>query len=156
MELRIVELAHKRGLTITDIAKMIGISRVNLSNSLNGNPTLSRLKEVARILNVDVTELFKPASNKVVKGYIECDYKIVKIDNLKSLRALITNLDIDVCSFSVEKETMVYLMSLKRAFESTYGKDFTIDDFLIQMSASVEEGDCAVWEEFCKIQNEEK
>ena len=155
MELRIVELAHKRGLTITDIAKMIGISRVNLSNSLNGNPTLSRLREVAQILNVDVSELFKPASNQSVQGYIECDDKIVKVDNLKGLRAFIAEIDTDNCSLSIEKETMVYLMTLKKAFEATYGKAFTLDDFLVQMAASVEEGDCAVWEEFCKMQTEE-
>lgn len=59
MELRVVELAHAKGLTMADIAKEIGISRVNLSNSLNGNPTLSRLKEVAKILGVEVAELFK-------------------------------------------------------------------------------------------------
>lgn len=44
---------------MADIAKQIGISRVNLSNSLNGNPTLSRLSEVAKILDVEVAELFK-------------------------------------------------------------------------------------------------
>ena len=54
MELRISELARQRGMTIADIAKEIGISRVNLSNSLNGNPTLSRLREVAKVLNVEV------------------------------------------------------------------------------------------------------
>ena len=59
MELRVVELAHAKGLTMADIAKQIGISRVNLSNSLNGNPTLSRLSEVAKILGVSVRELFK-------------------------------------------------------------------------------------------------
>jgi transcriptional regulator with XRE-family HTH domain len=59
MELRVVELAHAKGLTMADIAKQIGISRVNLSNSLNGNPTLSRLSEVAKILGVEVAELFK-------------------------------------------------------------------------------------------------
>lgn len=52
MELRVVELAHQRGLTMPDIAKKVGISRVNLSNSLNGNPTLSRLSEVAKILEL--------------------------------------------------------------------------------------------------------
>ena len=52
MELRVVELTHAKGLTMADIAKQIGISLVNLSNSLNGNPTLSRLSEVAKILDV--------------------------------------------------------------------------------------------------------
>ena len=58
MKLKITELAHQRGMTMSDIAKLIGISRVNLSNSLNGNPTLSRLEDVARILHVEVPDLF--------------------------------------------------------------------------------------------------
>lgn len=86
MELRVVELAHQRGLTMSDIAKKVGISRVNLSNSLNGNPTLSRLTEVAKILGVEVSELFKPASTqKVVSGYLEYNGRIVKIDSIDAL-----------------------------------------------------------------------
>ena len=94
MELRVVELAHQRGLTMADIAKQIGISRVNLSNSLNGNPTLSRLTEVAKILSVEVSELFKPSStDKVVSGYLECDGRIVKIDSLDAVKRFITDVE---------------------------------------------------------------
>ena len=90
MELRVVELAHAKGLTMADIAKQIGISRVNLSNSLNGNPTLSRLTEVANILRVEVSELFKPASTqKVVSGYLECDGRIVKVDSLDAVKRFV-------------------------------------------------------------------
>lgn len=86
MELRIKELAHQRNMTIGDIAKRIGISRVNLSNSINGNPTLSRLREVAQILNVEVAELFKPSKEKKVSGYLEYEgniYKVASIEDVK-------------------------------------------------------------------------
>ena len=90
MELRVVELAHAKGLTMADIAKQIGISRVNLSNSLNGNPTLSRLSEVAKILDVEVAELFKPTStSKTVSGYLEYDGRIVKVDSLDAVKRFI-------------------------------------------------------------------
>ena len=90
MELRVVELAHAKGLTMADIAKQIGISRVNLSNSLNGNPTLSRLREVAKILGVEVSELFKPTSTgKEVRGYLECDGRIVRINSLDDIRRFV-------------------------------------------------------------------
>ncbi len=46
MELRVVEVVHAKRLTTANITKQISISRVSLSNSLNGNPTLSRLREV--------------------------------------------------------------------------------------------------------------
>lgn len=96
MELRVVELAHQRGLTMSDIAKKVGISRVNLSNSLNGNPTLSRLTEVAKILGVEVSELFKPASTqKVVSGYLEYENRIYKVTSLDDLKLFIINVEGD-------------------------------------------------------------
>ena len=94
MELRVVELAHAKGLTMADIAKQIGISRVNLSNSLNGNPTLSRLAEVAKILDVEVAELFKPTSTgKTVSGYLEYDGRIVKVDSLEAIKRFISEME---------------------------------------------------------------
>ena len=93
MELRISELARQRGMTIADIAKEIGISRVNLSNSLNGNPTLSRLREVAKVLNVEVSELFKPANMPQVSGYLEYRGVITKIESLDALKELINKID---------------------------------------------------------------
>lgn len=94
MELRVVEIAHAKGLTMADIAKQIGISRVNLSNSLNGNPTLSRLREVAKILGVEVSELFRPATtDKQVSGYLEYDGRIVKIDSLDAVKRFIAEVE---------------------------------------------------------------
>ena len=93
MELRISELARQRGMTIADIAKEIGISRVNLSNSLNGNPTLSRLREVAKVLNVEVSELSKPANLPQLSGYLEYRGVITKIESLDALKEFINKID---------------------------------------------------------------
>ena len=93
MELRISELARQRGMTIADIAKEIGISRVNLSNSLNGNPTLSRLKEVAKVLSVEVSELFKPANLPQVSGYLEYRGEITKVESLDALKEFVNKID---------------------------------------------------------------
>ena len=94
MELRVVELAHAKGLTMADIAKQIGISRVNLSNSLNGNPTLSRLAEVAKILDVEVSELFKPSvTSYAVSGYLEFNGRIVKVDSLDAVKRFIAEVE---------------------------------------------------------------
>ena len=94
MELRVVELAHAKGLTMADIAKQIGISRVNLSNSLNGNPTLSRLTEVAKILDVEVSELFKPSvTSYAVSGYLEFNGRIVKVDSLDAVKRFVAEVE---------------------------------------------------------------
>ena len=86
MELRVVELAHAKGLTMADIAKQIGISRVNLSNSLNGNPTLSRLSEVAKIFKPSVTSC-------AVSGYLEFNGRIVKVDSLDAIKRFISEME---------------------------------------------------------------
>lgn len=93
MELRISELAKQRGMTIADIAKEIGISRVNLSNSINGNPTLSRLREVANILHVEVSELFKKPNIPQVKGYLEYAGEIIKIESIEAVKDFIKNIE---------------------------------------------------------------
>lgn len=152
MKLKITELAHQRGMTMSDIAKLIGISRVNLSNSLNGNPTLSRLEEVARILHVDVPDLFVKEEKTLVSGYLEYANKIVKIDSIEGLRAISAEIDTDGEQITLRKETIECLVALKKAYESVYNRTFDFDSFLVQMSASVEEGDIAVWEEYCKYQ----
>lgn len=66
MGLRIKEVCKEKHISLADVAKQIGINPVTLSQSLNGNPTLSRLQEVADVLGVDVSELFeKPVENDI-------------------------------------------------------------------------------------------
>ena len=93
MELRVSELAKQRGMTIAEIAKQIGISRVNLSNSINGNPTLSRLKEVADILHVEVSELFRRPNQPQVKGYLEYGGEIVKVESLDAVKEFVKKIE---------------------------------------------------------------
>ena len=59
MDLRIKEVIKEKGMTITELADKMGINRVNLSNMVNGNPTVETLNKIALALNVPVTELFE-------------------------------------------------------------------------------------------------
>lgn len=59
-------------------------------------------------------------------------------------------------AFRLRKETVNYLQDMKRAFELSYGRDFSNDDFIRQMAASVEAGDPSCWEIFCKLQMTQK
>lgn len=47
MDLRIKEVIKERGMTITELADKMGINRVNLSNMVNGNPTVETLNKIA-------------------------------------------------------------------------------------------------------------
>lgn len=59
-------------------------------------------------------------------------------------------------AFRLKKENVKYLQDMKRAFEISYAKDFSNDEFIRQLVASVEEGDPAVWDIFCKLQATEQ
>lgn len=66
-ELRITEILRSRGMTQTDLAEVIGISRVGLSKAINGNTTIGTLKKIATALDVPLAELFAPEPEGVIK-----------------------------------------------------------------------------------------
>lgn len=70
MNFRIKEICREKGIMLKDLASMIGITEVGLSKSLNGNPNISRLEEIATALGVPVTELF----DKPKEGVIHCPH----------------------------------------------------------------------------------
>ena len=59
MDLRIKEVIKERGMTITELADKMGINRVNLSNMVNGNPTVETLNKIADAIGCPVTELLE-------------------------------------------------------------------------------------------------
>jgi transcriptional regulator with XRE-family HTH domain len=85
--LRIKEILKQQGKTMQELADVIGINRVNLSNSLNGNPTLERLKQVADCLDVDVKDLFISTKSTPLEiiGIIKCNGEIFDINNFNDL-----------------------------------------------------------------------
>lgn len=78
MNLRIKEICRERGIMLKDLASIIGITEVGLSKSLNGNPDINRLEEIANALEVPITELF----DKPKEGVIYCPHcgKEIKLD----------------------------------------------------------------------------
>lgn len=58
---RIKELLKERGITISSLAEQIGTTQTSLSRALgeNGNPTYETLSKIAKVLDVDMSELFK-------------------------------------------------------------------------------------------------
>ena len=55
----IKKIAKKKGYTMARIAEELGINRVTLAQSLNGNPTLHRLQEIANVLGCSVGDFFR-------------------------------------------------------------------------------------------------
>ena len=87
MALRIKEIARAKGITMNEIADKIGINAVNLSTSLNGNPTLNRLQEVADILGVEISDLFTKENQTEIHGFLEYNGKVYKINGMEDFKA---------------------------------------------------------------------
>ena len=94
MPLKIKDVAKSRGMTMAQIAEKLGINPITLSQSLNGNPTLSRLTEVANVLGVDVSELFVQPKGKLdIHGCIFVDGDPVVVSSKEELVKLVKTLD---------------------------------------------------------------
>lgn len=81
--LRIKEVAKAKGVTLTEVAQKLGISKVSLSNSINGNPTIETLTKIASVLDVDVRELIEPTKDTKTL-YIEQDGTFTPVGNLNT------------------------------------------------------------------------
>ena len=92
MALRIKELCKAKQITMAEIANQIGIKPIALSQSLNGNPTLSRLQEVANILDVNVSELFEPKSKECIYGCLYVEGKPVIVNSREDIEKVLNNL----------------------------------------------------------------
>ena len=94
MPLKIKDVAKSKGMTMAQVAEKLGINPITLSQSLNGNPTLSRLTEVADALGVDVSELFvQPRGEQVIHGCIFVDGDAVVVNSKEELLKLAQSLE---------------------------------------------------------------
>lgn len=93
MGLKIKEISKQKGIPMSKIAEELGISPITLSQSLNGNPTLSRLTEVANVLGVDVVELFDVPQSGNVYGCLYVNGKPVVVNNAAEIRALLDEIE---------------------------------------------------------------
>ena len=58
MPLRIKEVIKEEGLSVQEVADRLGISRVGLSQHINGNPSSEVLERIANAMNVEVWRFF--------------------------------------------------------------------------------------------------
>ena len=66
MKFRVKEICKAKGLLLEELATTLGIARVNLTKTINGNPTIETLERIASALGVPVTDLFEPPSTDVI------------------------------------------------------------------------------------------
>lgn len=59
----IKSIIKEKGYTIQDVAKKMGVNRVTLTLTLQGNPTYKKLKEIADAINCDIVDFFRDETN---------------------------------------------------------------------------------------------
>ena len=55
----IKSVIHAHGLRVMDVADKMGVNRVTLTNTINGNPTVKTLERIAEIVGCNVVEFFQ-------------------------------------------------------------------------------------------------
>lgn len=67
MRLRIKEVIKDKGLSVQEVADRMGITRVGLSQHINGNPSVEVVGRIAEALGVEMWELFASKEEIVSK-----------------------------------------------------------------------------------------
>ena len=86
--MRIKEVCKEKGVTLQHVAELMGVNRVSLSNSINGNPTISTLEKIADALGVSVVELFE-AKREGFMALVDNDGELRRFDTIEALRTYI-------------------------------------------------------------------
>lgn len=63
---RVKEICADKGMQLKDLALIMNVKPESLSRTLNGNPQLSSLENIARALNVGVADLFADKTKNCV------------------------------------------------------------------------------------------
>lgn len=63
---RVKEICSEKGLQMKDLAAIMNVKPESLSRTLNGNPQLSSLDNIAKALNIGVADLFSDKTKNSV------------------------------------------------------------------------------------------
>ena len=69
MKLKIKEICEEKGISVTELGRMIGLSKSSIHTIINNNnPTIETLEKIADALEVEVTDLLdKPEEDGLMK-----------------------------------------------------------------------------------------
>ena len=62
------------GFTTQQIAEKLNISQQAVSQAINGNPSLSRLEQIASAIGITVSELVADAPGHIIEPQQKCPY----------------------------------------------------------------------------------
>ena len=95
IQLRIAEILQEKGISKTEFAEMMGIKKQNVNVLLETN-NIKKLDEIAEMLGVELTELWKNKNNSLpsINGFVEFDnivYTIKSKEDFNNLYRILNN-----------------------------------------------------------------
>lgn len=86
MGLNVKKVIKEKGLSVQEVADRMNISRVGLSQHINGNPSVEVLERIAEALNVSIKELF---TDDGISGFIKIHGQVHEINNIYDLERIL-------------------------------------------------------------------
>jgi len=84
-------LLKEKGLTKTDVAKRMDLSRESLYRILSGNPTLDNIVKLANALETTVAELFLNDKGNIT-GFIKIGADLREINSISDIEKLLAEI----------------------------------------------------------------
>ena len=66
----IKKVIRAHGLTLEKVANELGVSKSTMTQFVSGNPTLSRLQDIARVVGIPVSELLRDTDTPQSEGMV--------------------------------------------------------------------------------------
>lgn len=95
-KLLIKELCKQKGISLSELAKKIGVTHPTISNvvGMHNSPRLDTLEKIAEALNVELWELFtEKRNNEPFVAVIKEGGKFYTASNLAELKKIVAMLD---------------------------------------------------------------
>lgn len=76
------EVMRRKGLTTSELAKKLGVTRETIQRQIRGTPNVETIQRYAEALEVDITELFRSNKKEEVSINAVCPHcgKHIKIE----------------------------------------------------------------------------
>ena len=90
MGLRINELLTEKGVSVAELGRRINTSRSSMHATLEkGNPQYTTLVEIAKALEVDITDLFDSANKDELTALIDHKGRLYSAKSLEELEKIV-------------------------------------------------------------------
>lgn len=91
MKLRVKEICKSKGITLAELAQSMEVAPESLSRSVNGNPSLSTMENIATALGVELVDLFEKRGDFVALVSVSGTH--YRFDSVEALRSFVNGLE---------------------------------------------------------------